>query len=95
MSAYIVGLNREIERSTQPVLAPAVSLRQRFIDWYIALPQITRNRAFAMGEIERALDTQGKYLSSIMLELGWVRKRQWSDRGQYSRYWVPPANAGE
>jgi hypothetical protein len=44
-----------------------------------------------MAEFEAALATQGKYLSPILLNLGWIRKRRWTGSGQYSRYWVPPA----
>lgn len=88
-SAYIASLNKDFELATSP--PAAASLRQRFIDWYAALPDIARQRPFAMTELERALSTQGKYLSPILLELGWCRGRRWSSRGQYNRYWLPPA----
>ncbi|WP_124486886.1 MULTISPECIES: hypothetical protein [unclassified Burkholderia] len=86
MSAYVKHLNRLAEASV-----PATqSLRQRFVDWYRTLPEISRCRAFSMIEFETALGTQGKYISPVLLELGWQRKRRWSSRGQYHRYWVPP-----
>lgn len=66
-------------------------LRQRFVDWHSALPEVTRHRPFAMAEFENALLTQGKYLSPILLKLGWQRRRKWSSRGQYYRYWMPPS----
>lgn len=87
-SAYISGLNAGLEVASSPPAAN--SLRQRFIDWYAALPEIARQRPFAMAELEQALSTQGKYLSPILLELGWRRGRKWSSRGQYNRYWIPP-----
>jgi hypothetical protein len=43
-----------------------------------------------MAEIEHALKTQGKYISLVLSELGWRRKRVWSTTGQYHRYWDPP-----
>ena len=87
-SAYISQLNRELRESVdQP---QPIGLRRRFIDWYAALPEISRDRAFAMAEIESALQTQGRHLSPIMLSLGWQRQRKWSSRQQYLRYWVPP-----
>jgi hypothetical protein len=89
-SAYIAGLNAGLEVASSPPAAP--SLHQRFIDWYATLPEIARQRPFAMIELERALSTQGKYLSTILLELGWRRGRKWSSRGQYNRYWLPPEN---
>ena len=89
-SAYINQLNRELEaeRATAQPVKP--DLRQRFIDWYEGLPEISRNRHFAMVELERALGTQGKYLSPILISLGWQRKRRWTGQGHYNRYWVPP-----
>lgn len=89
-SAFIARLNREmlVEAShPQPELP---SLMQRFIDWYADLPEITRQRPFAMIELERALGTQGRHLSPILLSLGWQRRRKWTGTGQYPRFWVPP-----
>jgi hypothetical protein len=68
------------------------SLRQRFVDWYGSVPAVSRDRRFSMSEIETALKTQGKYISPVLLELGWRRKRVWSTTGQYHRYWEPPGS---
>jgi hypothetical protein len=46
-----------------------------------------------MSEFEKALKAQGKYISPVLLELGWRRKRIWSTTGQYHRYWEPPPRA--
>lgn len=89
MTAYICSLNRGLEAASQTSTA-APGLRQRFVEWYDRQPEISRNRPFAMIELEQALSTQGKYLSPILLGLGWRRKRKWTGGGQYSRYWVPP-----
>jgi hypothetical protein len=89
-SAYVASLRRHSEADAQINEQDVCSLRQRFIDWYSALPEISRSRAFAMAEIEAALSTQGKYLSPVLLSLGWTRKRRWSSGGQYNRYWAPP-----
>lgn len=88
-SAFIARLNREMLESAvqQPCTPP---LRQRFIDWYASLPEITRDRPFAMTELERALGTQGKHLSPVLLSLGWQRRRKWTGTGQYPRFWMPP-----
>ena len=48
-----------------------------------------------MVEFEGALKTQGKYISPVLLELGWRRKRVWSTTGQYHRYWEPPRSSVE
>ena len=90
ITAYIAHLNRDLE--TGSLLAAAPSLHQRFISWYAALPEIARHRPFAMVELEVALSTQGRYLSPILLSLGWNRRRRWSGGGQYNRYWLPPQN---
>ncbi|NPT46161.1 hypothetical protein GNZ12_33540 [Paraburkholderia sp. 1N] len=86
MSAYIKQLQREAT-SGSPAKLP---LQQQFMEWYRSLPEVARNRPFSMVEFEQALGTQGKYISPVLLELGWQRKRRWSSHGQYHRYWVPP-----
>jgi hypothetical protein len=90
-SAYVASLKRLSEENAPANEQDVCSLRERFLEWYSALPEISRSRAFAMAEFEEALVTQGKYLSPILLSLGWTRKRRWSGGGQYSRYWVPPS----
>jgi hypothetical protein len=70
------------------------SLRDRFTSWYRGLPAVSRDRRFSMAEFEVALKTQGRYISPVLLELGWRRKRIWSTTGQYHRYWEPPPNFG-
>lgn len=90
LSAYIKALYRSLDDEAAPAQPPKPDLKQRFIDWYDGLPEISRNRPFAMVELEKALGTQGKYLSSILLDLGWQRKREWSSKRQYHRYWLPP-----
>lgn len=89
-SAYINQLNRELEINAPVAPRKESDLRQRLLDWHTALPEVSRNRPFAMAELESALGTQGKYLSPILLSLGWQRRRKWSSRNQYHRYWVPP-----
>jgi hypothetical protein len=69
------------------------SLRSRLLEWHRSLPEVSRNRRFSMSEIEKALGRPGRYLSPVLLELGWTRKRIWSTRGQYHRYWEPPSLA--
>ena len=86
MSAYIELLNRLVAEQV-PIQS---SLKLRFVDWYDNLPEVARHRPFAMQEFELALGTQGKYISPVLLGLGWRRKRRWSSQGQYHRYWVPP-----
>ena len=86
MSAYVSQLNQLVDATA--CKPKARTLRDRFIEWYDSLPEVSRNRAFAMVEFEQALQTQGKYLSPILLQLGWERKRKWSTVGQYHRYWV-------
>src|SRR6516165_3314084 len=69
------------------------TLLDRFTVWYRSLPPVSRERRFSMSEIAAALKTQGKYISPVLLELGWRRKRVWSTTGQYHRYWEPPSRA--
>lgn len=87
-SAYLNRLIRE-SAASQRRDDPG-DLRQRFLDWYNSLPEVVRNRPFSMQEFEAALGTQGKYISAVLLNLGWQRKRQWSATGRYNRYWLPP-----
>lgn len=89
-SAYIRSLQRslEAETATQQLYKPR--LKQRFLDWFDSVPEISRVRPYSMVELEQALGTQGKFLSPVLLSLGWERRRKWSSKGQSPRYWVPP-----
>jgi hypothetical protein len=81
-------MNKRIAARSRP--PRPLSLRDRFLNWYYGLPEFARNRPFSMSEFEAALKTQGKYISPVLLELGWRRERIWSTGGHYHRYWVPP-----
>jgi hypothetical protein len=89
-SAYIRSLYRSLADEAAADQPAKPNLRQRFIAWHASLPELTRHRPFAMAELEQALGVRGKYLSPILLSLGWQRRRKWSSRGQYHRYWLPP-----
>jgi hypothetical protein len=86
--AYIQDLQRQSREETAPKSPP---LRQRVLDWHSSLPEVSRHRGFAMSEIEAALKKPGRYLSPILLELGWERRRRWASKTQYHRYWLPPS----
>lgn len=91
MTAYIKSLQQMIDQDEAKAHCPPASdLKTRFLDWFASVPEISRSRPYSMVEMERALDTQGRYLSPVLLNLGWKRHRKWSSKGQYLRYWVPP-----
>ncbi|MGV3554232.1 MAG: hypothetical protein ACO1OD_03145 [Croceibacterium sp.] len=90
-SAYVKKLDRLVAEDRTTKTNPAEdTLQQRFLEWFNGLPEVSRQRAYSMVEMEQALHTQGKYLSPILLELGWQRRRKWSSSRQYHRFWVPP-----
>ncbi len=89
-SAYIRSLQRSLDAETAPQQLSKPDLKQRFIEWFAGVPEISRTRHWSMQEFEQALDTQGRFLSPILVGLGWERRRKWSTRGQNPRYWVPP-----
>ena len=89
LPSYAAELLKRAEAQRAQSSRPS-SLRDRFVAWYGSLPAVSRDRRFSMCEFEAALKKQGKYISPVLLELGWRRKRVWSTRGQYHRYWVPP-----
>lgn len=86
---YMAVLNKQIEAQQAQRSQPS-SLRDRFTSWYGSLPAVSRERRYSMSEFEKALKTQGKFISPVLLELGWRRKRIWATTGQYHRYWEPP-----
>lgn len=87
-SAYLRSLEKLLPTpASRPTVPP---LEARFLAWYNTLPEFTRNRPFSMGEFERTLGTQGRFLSPILLSLGWRRSRRWASTGQYFRMWIPP-----
>ena len=89
LPAYAAHLMKMAEAQQAQPSQPS-SLQQRFIAWHRSLPAVSRDRRFSMSEFEKALKTQGKYISPVLLELGWRRKRIWSTTGQYHRYWESP-----
>ncbi len=89
-SAYISALNRSLITEIQSGQISKPDLHQRFLDWFGSVPEISRIRPYSMVELERALNTQGRYLSPVLLNLGWRRHRKWSSHAHYLRYWLPP-----
>jgi hypothetical protein len=92
MSAYIQLLNSTLAPTTDEPVAEPLGLRARFEAWFTALPEIARQRPFAMAEFEAALGTQGRHLSPILIGLGWRRGRRWVSRYHYHRLWHPPGS---
>ena len=89
MSAYLNSLQNAMANSVPP--EPQVpSLQAQVAAWFEGLPAFTRQRPYAMSEIEAALNQPGRLLSPALLALGWQRKRQWQSRAHYHRYWLPP-----
>jgi hypothetical protein len=88
MSAYTSQLNREMAQAAKP--DHRKTLGQKLIVWHGTLPAVSRNRPFSMVEIEAALKAQGRQIGAELLRMGWQRKRVWSTRGSYHRYWTPP-----
>ena len=91
-SAYIRSLQRSLDAEAEPQKLFKPDLKPRFIEWFASVPEISRNRPYSMVELERALGTQGRFLSPVLLNLGWERRRKWSSNGQSPRYWLPPAS---
>lgn len=92
-SVYIRRLQSSLEAETHVGLQPqhaTSDLKQRFVEWFNNVPEISRSRPYSMVELERALGTQGRFLSPILESLGWERRRKWSSKGANPRYWVPP-----
>jgi len=89
-SAYISALYRSLEAEEPAAQLSISDLETRFLTWVNSQPSVSRLRPYAMSELEHALGTQGRHLSPVLLKLGWQRRRKWSSRGQYHRYWLPP-----
>ncbi len=90
-SAYIRSLQRTLADEAVPQQLFKPDLKHRFIEWFTSVPEISRVRPYSMVELERALGTQGRFLSPILESLGWERRRKWSSRGASPRYWLPPS----
>ncbi len=86
-TAYIETLKRQMAAAA--AATPPSTLRDRFLRWYGALPPVSRDRPFAMSELEAALGTQGRHISPILVAEGWRRARSWQGQ-HYFRYWRPP-----
>lgn len=87
-SAYLRSLQKMLPPpAAKPTMPP---LEERFLAWFNSLPEFIRDRPFSMREFEVALSSQGRFISPVLLRLGWHRQRRWSSQGQYHRYWAPP-----
>ncbi|HUX30538.1 MAG TPA: hypothetical protein VMV78_07910 [Thiobacillus sp.] len=89
MSAYI---NQLSQHAPAPSLTQADTLAERFDQWWVKQPLATRVRAYSIEEITTALGTQGRNLSPILIQRGWVRHRRWQHRQHYFRVWLPPTD---
>lgn len=89
MSAYIHQLEQQ---TVEPTTSKIVTLEDRFDEWWATQPPATRARAYSMTEFTTALGTQGRNLSTILIQRGWVRHRRWQHRQHYFRVWLPPAD---
>lgn len=90
-SAYVNALRRSLDEGKGQDQLSKPDLKQRFLAWFDNQPEISRIRPYSMVELERALATQGRLLSAVLLGLGWERQRDWSSKGQNHRYWIPPS----
>lgn len=90
-SAYIRSLQRTLDDEAIPRQLFKPDLKQRFIEWFASVPEVSRVRPYSMAELERALGTQGRFLAPVLEGLGWERRRKWSSTGANPRYWVPPS----
>ena len=88
MSAYIQNL--KLPPGTPSVQGDTPSPQKRFTIWFATVPQIAQHRPASMIAFEQHLGTQGRYISPVLLALGWRRKREWGTTERYFRYWTPP-----
>lgn len=94
-TAMTSAWSRELleEAGTDQLSKPG--LEHRLLAWFESQLEISRIRPYSMVELERAIGAPGRLLSPVLLSLGWERRRQWSSKGQYHRYWVPPATGSQ
>lgn len=90
MSAYIKSLQRSLEAEAPSGVLSNRDLESRLLTWLNSQPEISRLRPYAMSELEQVLGTKGRYLSPVLFHLGWERRRKWTGKTHYLRYWVPP-----
>ena len=79
----------EVQQQTQEP-ANKRSLANRVSEWLHHLPKNQRQAQYTMDQLTGLFDTSPQALGSILLLLGWVRRRSWAADKPYSRFWVPP-----
>lgn len=90
-TAMITAWSRELLEEAGVDQLSKSDLKQRFVAWFDSQPEVSRNRPYAMSELEQATGAPGRLLSAVLLSLDWERRRKWSSKGQSPRYWVPPS----
>ncbi len=82
---------REAELAAKYV-DPRAALRARITAWLNTLPPDTRPpNGFTMDDLVRAHRATPQALGLALAELGWSRRRIWSNTGPFRRYWSPPS----
>lgn len=69
MSAYIQSL--KLPPGYPSVQGDTPRLQKRFTIWFATVPEVAQQRPWSMIEFEQALGTQGRYISPVLLALGW------------------------
>lgn len=79
---------RRAERAAEQAAIPKPpSLKERLEAWYTGLPDDDKRRVYTMREFRAIFDETPQKIGAALFELGWTRKRLWSDDRPTARYW--------
>jgi len=101
-TAYIRDLKlwaaqRQAQRAAEAeatIADPRAKLREQITQWQASLLDAERAEAKRQGylleDIRKAVYATPQDLGLALAELGWTRRRIWSNTGPYRRRWYPP-----
>lgn len=87
MSAYLKKLACAVADENR---ASAPTPAKRVEEWFAKQPEISRHRPYSMQEIEIGTGIAARFLGELLISQGWKRRRQWSSKTSYRRFWTPP-----
>ncbi len=95
---YIAGLRRRaaelqaqrIADAAAAIADPRAVLRANLLSFQSSQTPEARAHGYLLEDIRKVIHATPQQLGVALDELGWSRRRTWSNTGPYRRRWYPP-----
>ena len=92
-NTYGIGYKERLERRRKKLQAikdaapKPPTLHERIEAWFAELSQEDQRRAWHMREFRAIFNDTPQRIGAALFELGWSRRRRWTDSKPTARYW--------